>query len=87
MSEVVDFMAFKATRGGSQPPRSVLEDCLMHDTLEDLTALVDRLSEYDSQKDLHLTELDRDQLDLLAMLADTFLDFYEILGFNLVEEG
>lgn len=88
MTTVVDMMAFREARQrkAAPQPRSMLDDCLMHDTLEDLSVVVERLSECNDLESLHLTEYDKEQLDILASLSDTFLDFYELLGLNLVEE-
>lgn len=87
MTEVVDFMKFRAARRREIKPVSALADCLLHDTLEDLDEVIARLQGASDAKSLQLDELDRDQLHLLAMMADEFLDLYETLGFNLVEEG
>ena len=86
MSEVVDFMAFKARRHGQSLPRSALADCLTNDTLTDLTTLVDRLSECESLSAMYLSDCDKYHLDMIAVLCDEYLDSYELLGLNLVEE-
>lgn len=83
---IVDFIKFKALRRAEKSPDSVLKNCLLHDTLVDLTAVVDCLESASEAKDMHLTQYDKDQLDYLAMLAEEFLEHYEGLGFNEVKE-
>ena len=87
MTEVVDFMQFRAARRREIKPVSALADCLLHDTLEDLDEVIERLQGTADAKSLQLSELDRDQLAILAIMADEFLEIYETLGFNYVEEG
>lgn len=86
MSDVIDFIKFKAMRRLERKPESALQNCLLHDTLVDLTAVVDCLEAVDSGDELNLSQYDKDQLDYLAMLANEFLDHYEALGFNEVKE-
>jgi hypothetical protein len=85
MTDVVDFLKFKARRRQGQNPTSALHSCLLHDSLVDLTAVVEALTQATSKESMNLTPMEQDQLEYLALIADDFLVRYEELGFNLVE--
>lgn len=83
MSDVVDFLRYKAGRRQQEP--SALSSCLLHETLVDITAVLDALEHAASGAELNLSAAEREQLDYLALTAEAILDRYEELGFNEVE--
>lgn len=86
MSDVVDFLAFRAARRGVVGTSSALEAVALQDILRGLAELLELFSDLEDPDKLTLDDYDIEQLDLLASMSDTFLDYYELLGLNQVED-
>jgi hypothetical protein len=76
MTNVLEFKAPKK--------RSMLEDCLLFGTMEDLALTTERLQSVNSVADLALTEYDKDYITYVAELCESYLEVYDKIEGNIV---
>jgi hypothetical protein len=81
---VVDFTKYRRHRQAATSAQSAFKECLFSETITDMLTIVDKLKAVESSVPLNLTELEREQLDFLTMLADELNDHWYRLDMDQV---